>query len=63
MFIPDKLRRLLLVAALGLGVLSGAPMRPDEIANLQRLLNQTRIERVLHDEKDGDPPVAPTSPD
>ena len=44
---------MMLVAALGAGLLAGAPMRPQEIEELMRLMNQTRVERVIRDEHDG----------
>jgi len=55
--IKARLRTILLCAALELGVLSGVPMRPEEIRALMHQLNQPKMAHVLPtDEQDGGPP-------
>lgn len=57
MSIKEKFRRILVIAAIGLGLLTGAPMRPEEIEELMRQMNQPRIAHTLPDESDqGDDP-------
>jgi hypothetical protein len=52
-----RLRTIFLCAALELGVLSGVPMRPDEIRALMNQLNQPTLAHVLPGEDEsGDPP-------
>ena len=52
-----KLRTVLLCAALEFGVLSGAPVRPEEIRALMQQLNQPRLAHTLPEkEDDGGPP-------
>jgi hypothetical protein len=50
-----KLRKLLLLAMLGMGGVMGATMNPKEIEDLMRIMNQTQIEVVVKEERgDGD---------
>ena len=54
----QKLRVLLACAVLEFGLLAGAPMRPDEIEDLMRQMNQPRLAHVLpSDEDSGDGPA------
>ena len=50
----QKFRKLFLIAAIGLGLLAGSPMRPDEIAELLQRLNKPKIVQLLRDETDQD---------
>lgn len=58
MSFKKRLRAIFLCAALELGVLSGVPMRPDEIRALMNLMNQPKLAHVLPSDEDGrsDPP-------
>lgn len=47
---PGPIRRLLLCLVLELGVLSGMPMRPDEIVRLMQSLSRPRVVHTLPDE-------------
>ena len=49
-------RKLLLLAGLGLGLIAGSPMRPDEIEELMAQLNQPKIAHVLRQEKEDESP-------
>lgn len=50
-----KLRKLLLLAMLGMGGVMGATMNPKEIEDLMRIMNQTQVEVVVkQDSDDGD---------
>ena len=49
MTLQAKLRKLLLCCALQLGLLAGAPMRPEEIEDLLRTMRQTKVVRVVED--------------
>jgi hypothetical protein len=53
-----SVRTILLCAALELGVLSGVPMRPEEIRALINQMNQPKLAHVLpsDDETKKDPP-------
>ncbi len=57
----SKLRALLLCVALEMGVLSGVPMRPDEIQELMNQMNQPKLAHVLPSNAEGgdDPPTVP----
>ena len=56
----DKLRKVLLLAMLGMGGLMGATMNPKEIEDLMRIMNQTQIEIVVKEEfGDGDWKLTP----
>lgn len=46
MSIKEKFRKSMLVLAIGLGLVAGAPIRPEEIEELMRQMNQTKIVRV-----------------
>ena len=60
--IKARLRTILLCATLELGVLSGVPMRPEEIRALMHQLNQPKVAHVLPNaEQDGDPPGVTTA--
>ncbi len=52
MSLKQRLRVLLACAALEFGVLTGAPMRPDEIQALMRQMNQPTLAHVLRVEDD-----------
>jgi hypothetical protein len=57
MSVKKRLRTILMCAALELGVLSGVPMRPEEIRSLMNQLNQPKLAQVLPtDEQSGDDP-------
>ncbi len=43
--------------ALSLGALMGMPMRPDEIEELMRTMNESVIETTIPDESDKDDPL------
>ena len=64
MSLKKRLRTIVLCAALELGVLSGVPMRPEEIRALMNQINQPQVAHVLpSDEQSGDDPPNPsTSP-
>jgi hypothetical protein len=48
----------MLCVALEFGVLSGVPMRPEQIRELMNQLNQPKLAHVLPGEEDsGDPPT------
>ena len=50
-----KLRTLLVCVVLEMGVLSGAPMRPEEIEEMMHQMNQPKLAHVLPTEdEDGD---------
>ena len=58
MSIKEKLRRMLLVGAIGLALLTGTPMRPEEIEELMHQMNQPKVAHTLPDESDrGDDPI------
>jgi hypothetical protein len=50
--LKEKLRILLACSVLELGVLMGAPMRPDEIKELMHQMNQPTIAHVLPSEEE-----------
>ena len=52
MSLKEKLRVLLACGVLELGVLMGAPMRPDEIQELMRQMNQPALAHVLPSEEE-----------
>ena len=57
MSLKKRLRTIFLCAALELGVLSGVPMRPEEIRALMDQINQPKVAHVLpSDDQDGDAP-------
>ena len=53
---PGPLSRLLLCVFLQFGALAGLPMRPEEIRDLLRAMNQPKIVRELPDENDAGGP-------
>jgi hypothetical protein len=48
-----KLRTMFLCVALELGVLSGVPMRPEEIRALMNQMNQPKLAHVLPSDEEG----------
>jgi hypothetical protein len=53
----EKFRRILLFGAIGLALLTGTPMRPEEIEDLMHQMNQPKVAHTLPDECDqGDDP-------
>ena len=48
----QRLRTIFLCGMIELAVLSGAPMRPEEIRELMQTMNQPRIVHVLPDENE-----------
>ena len=58
MSLASRLRVLFVCAVLELGVLSGVPVRPDEIQQLMNQMNQPKLAHVLPagEEGDEDPP-------
>jgi hypothetical protein len=57
----SRIRVLLLCVALEMGVLTGVPMRPDEIQSLMNQMNQPKLAHVLPSDAEGgdDPPTVP----
>jgi hypothetical protein len=58
MRVPSRLPTILVCAMLEFAALAGAPMRPEEIQELMRTMNQPKLAHVLRDESDrgdGDP--------
>ena len=63
MSLKGRLRTIVMCAALELGVLSGVPMRPEEIRALMNQINQPKLAHVLPaDEQGGDDPPPPSPP-
>ena len=59
MSLVNRLRVALVCVVLEMGVLSGVPMRPDEIQELMHQMNQPKMAHVLpseNDEGDDEPP-------
>lgn len=52
MSLKERLRILLACSVLELGVLMGAPMRPDEIKELMHQMNQPTLAHVLPSEEE-----------
>lgn len=52
MSLKHTLRTLLLVLVLGVALLAGAPIPPDEIQELLSRLNQPKVAHTLRQEKD-----------
>jgi hypothetical protein len=50
--VKHKLRKILLIATLGVGSFIGVPMTPEEIEELLYLMNQPKIEVVVEEEND-----------
>jgi len=55
--VRTRLCKLVVCLALGLGALMGMPMRPDEIEELMRTMNESVIETTIPDESDKDDPL------
>jgi hypothetical protein len=53
MSLAGRLRVLLVCVALEAGVLSGVPMRPDEIEELMRQMNRPALAHVLPTDDEG----------
>ena len=61
MRVLPRLRTILVCAMLEFAALAGVPMRPEEIEELMRQMNQPKLAHVLRDESergDGDPEPA-----
>lgn len=60
MSLKKRLRTIFICAALELGVLSGVPMRPEEIRALMGQINEPKLAHVLPADQEGDddPPDA-----
>ena len=54
MYLTKRLRTLLACALFEIGVLAGAPMRPEEIRELMHQMNQPTLAHVLPSEEDAD---------
>ena len=64
MSLKKRLRTIFMCAALELGVLSGVPMRPEEIRALMNHINRPKLAHVLPtDEQSGGDPMLPTPKD
>ena len=65
MRLPARLRTILVCSMLEFAALVGMPMRPEEIEELMRQMNQPKLADILRDEDesgDGDPePAVPGS--
>jgi hypothetical protein len=55
----SKFRALLLGMTLLMGAFGGVPMRPDEIEEIMRSMNQPRVEYTIPDESDKGEPELP----
>lgn len=53
MRLSSRLRTILVCAMVEYAALVGSPMRPDDIQELLRTLNQPKVVHVVTDEKDG----------
>ncbi len=63
MSLKKRLRTIFVCAALELGVLSGVPMRPEEIRALMHQISQPKLAHVLPtDEQSGDEPGEGSTP-
>jgi hypothetical protein len=57
MSLKSKLRSIVFCSVLLAGVFGGVPMRPEEIEELMRCVNQPKIEYTIQKEDDdGEPP-------
>lgn len=65
MSLKKSLRTIFVCAALELGVLSGVPIRPDEVRALMQQLGEPRLAHELpgDEEGGGDPPAEVPDPD
>jgi hypothetical protein len=59
MRLSTRLRTLLVCAMLEYAAMMGAPMRPDEIEELMRQMNQPKLAHVLRDEDDNGDGIPP----
>jgi len=62
MRLPPRLRTVLVCTMLEFAALAGVPMRPEEIQELMRTMNQPKLAHVIPDESehgDGDSEPAP----
>ena len=62
MRLSPRLRTILVCAVLEYAALVGSPMRPEEIQELMRNMNQPKLAQVIPDENDhgdGDPEYEP----
>ena len=57
MSLIKRLRTVFVCLALELGVLSGVPMRPEQIRELLNQLNQPKLAHILPGEEDGGDPL------
>ena len=59
MSLKERLRTIFMCVALELGVLSGVPMRPEEIRSLMNQINQPKLAHTLptDDQRGDDPPT------
>ena len=64
MSLKTRLRTIFMCAALELGVLSGVPMRPEQIRSLINQINQPKLAHVLptDDQNGDDPPTSSSLP-
>ena len=63
MRVLPRLRTILVCAMLEFAALAGVPMRPEEIEELMRQMNQPKLAHVLRDENDsGDGDTDPEPP-
>ena len=60
MSLKDRLHVVMVCVVLQFGVLSGVPMRPDQIEELMKTMNQPKLAHVIPTEDDeGDGPPNP----
>ena len=52
MSVKEKIRKALLIGTIGLGLLTGWPMRPEEIENLMQQMNRPKMAHVLREESE-----------
>jgi len=63
MSLKGRLRTIFMCAALELGVLSGVPMRPEEIRALMDQINKPKLAHVVPaDDQSGDDPPTTSTP-
>jgi len=57
MSLKNRLGKLLLLSALEVGALCGAPIRPDDIEKILKMSSETVVTcTVRNDQEDGEPP-------
>ena len=59
MSLMKRLRIVAVCAVLQLGVMAGAPMRPEQIRELMHQMNRPKLAHVLPSENEGDDPPEP----